>query len=145
MLEKLKRLFGKAPSSHNITFGSAQSERIVSLIADAIELQLTMAQRGGPSEWSKRTRSTVLGCGSARQSNYRRATSQLAFNPRVRRLRLHLESLGQCDNLDILSPMPLANHTAFRVGCIGKDGNYRTYVMARQVGSNGNFTMEFTK
>ncbi len=50
-----------------------------------------------------------------------------------------------CDNLDFLSPMALANHTAFRVGCIGKDGNYRTYVMSRQVGSNGNFTMEYTK
>jgi hypothetical protein len=50
-----------------------------------------------------------------------------------------------CDNLDFLSPMALANHTAFRVGCIGKDGSYRTYVMARQVGSNGNFTMEYTK
>lgn len=50
-----------------------------------------------------------------------------------------------CDNLDFLSPMPLANHTAFRVGCIGKDGNYRTYVMARHVDSQANFTMEYTK
>ncbi len=61
MLEKLKKFFGKVPPPHNITFGTAQSERIVSLIADAIELQLTMAERGGPSEWSARTRSTVLG------------------------------------------------------------------------------------
>ncbi|CAN7598759.1 hypothetical protein LJR069_004429 [Variovorax paradoxus] len=61
MLEKLKKLFGKAPPPHNMTFGTAQTERIVSLIADAIEVQLTMAERGGPSEWSERTRSTVLG------------------------------------------------------------------------------------
>lgn len=60
MLEKLKRLFGKAPPPH-ITLSTAQTKRIVSLIADAIELQLTMAERGEPSEWSERTRSTVLG------------------------------------------------------------------------------------
>jgi hypothetical protein len=61
MFEKLKRLIGKAPPPQSITFGTAQSERTVSLLADAIELQLTMAERGEPSEWSRRTRSTVLG------------------------------------------------------------------------------------
>ena len=61
MLEKLKRLFAKAPPPQGITFGTAQSERVVSLIADTIELQLTMAEQGEPSQWSKRTRSTVLG------------------------------------------------------------------------------------
>ncbi|MGF6348140.1 hypothetical protein [Variovorax sp. W2I14] len=60
MLEKLKRLFGKAPPK-NITFGTAQSERIVSLIAEAVELQLTMIELSEPSQWSARTRSTVLG------------------------------------------------------------------------------------
>ncbi|WP_143713562.1 hypothetical protein [Variovorax sp. RO1] len=61
MLEKLKRLFGKAPPPHNITFSTAQSERIVSLMVDAIELQLTMAEVGEPSQWTAKTRSTVLG------------------------------------------------------------------------------------
>lgn len=61
MLENRKRLFGKTPPPSNITFGTAQSERIVFLIANAIELQLTMAECGEPSQWSARTRSTVLG------------------------------------------------------------------------------------
>jgi hypothetical protein len=50
-----------------------------------------------------------------------------------------------CDSLDFLSPMPLANHVAFRVGCIGKDGHYRTYVMSRHVDSQGWFQMAYTK
>lgn len=41
--------------------GTEQVNRVSTLIADAVERQLTMAQRGGPSERSERTRSTVLG------------------------------------------------------------------------------------
>jgi hypothetical protein len=61
MFEKLKNFFGIGSPPPGITMGSAQTNQIVALIADAIELQLTVAQCGEPSEWSERTRSTVLG------------------------------------------------------------------------------------
>jgi hypothetical protein len=61
MLERIKRCFRKSVAAPGNAMSTEQTNRVSSLIADAIELQLTIAQRGGPSEWSERTRSTVLG------------------------------------------------------------------------------------
>jgi len=61
MFESFKRFFRKPGTPAGVSIGTKQTNLVSSLIADAIELQLTMAQRGGPSEWSDRTRSTVLG------------------------------------------------------------------------------------
>ena len=61
MFEGLKKFFRKSGAPPGVAMSTEQTNRVPSLIADVIELQLTMAQRGDPSEWSERTRSTVLG------------------------------------------------------------------------------------
>lgn len=61
MFESFKKFFRKSGPPTGVALSTEQTNRVSTLIADAVDLQLTIAQRGGPSEWSERTRSTVLG------------------------------------------------------------------------------------